>query len=311
MRTTTALRRARIGIVAVTVAAGVVLAGAQAGQADTGVPFKDPSAVGVIAFCNQAGQPITHGSLDTTPFVWRAVSSQAAQPPYNGAGRSAMLYAYQPRQGVDPGQWSGEELTAAATYTNTAHPMAAATDRDEPLKYFVKDYPPTWNGLVEVRMYLAATNQPADSLSYPTAVLKISGNTWQVVSGGTADCSSGKAISIESILLPKQKSKTHGSKHPASSRPTAQASTGAGSSASPGGAGSSTGPSSAAGGSASPVADSTSAGSGGNTSTLLGLLVAAVVLLATIGYFVSRRRRAATSPPSSGSSAPDSSEKGR
>lgn len=296
---------------AITLALGVVLAGAQAGQADTGVPFKDPSAVGGIGFCNQAGQPITHGSLDTTPFVWRAVSSQAAESPYNGAGHSAMLYAYQPRQGVAPGQWSGEELTAAATYSNTAHPMAAATDRDEPLKFFVKDYPPMWDGLVEIRMYLGASNQPADSLTYPTAVLKISGDSWQVISGGPADCGAGKAISIESILLPKQKSKTHGSKHPASSRPIAPASTGAGSSTTPGSAAGSTGPSSSGGGSASPIADSTSSGSGSNSATLVGLLAAAVVVLAAVGYLVSRRRRAALSSPSSGSSAPDSSEKGR
>lgn len=303
------LRSARIGLAALTVAVGVVLAGAQAGHADTGVPFKDPSAVGVIGFCDRAGQPITHGSLDTAPFVWRAVSSQAAAAPYNGAGRSATLYAYQPRKGVAPGQWSGEELTAAATYTNTAHPMAAGTDRDEPLKYFVKDYPPVWDGLVEVRMYLGASNQPADSLTYPATVLKISGDSWQVVSGGSVACNSGKAISIESILLPK--AKPHHAKHPASSHPSAHPSSGTPGNASAGGAKGSAAPSSTGGGTASPVADSTSAGSGSNSSTVSVLLAAAVILLAAIGYLVSRRRRAALSSPSSRSSAPDSSEKGR
>ena len=51
--------------------------------------------------------------------------------------------------------------------------------------------------------------QPAGRLAdLPATDLKVTGNTWQVVSGGPADCGAGKAVSIESILLPKQKSKT-------------------------------------------------------------------------------------------------------
>ena len=144
-----------------------VLAGAPAAFAGSGVPYTDPAVVGSIGLCNKAGQQITHGSITTTPFVWRAVSSQAAQAPYNAAGRTATFYAFQPRQDVAPGQWSGEALTASSRYTNSAHPMAAATGRDDSLKDFISDFPPSWDGLIELRIYLGAPNAQVDSLSYP------------------------------------------------------------------------------------------------------------------------------------------------
>jgi LPXTG-motif cell wall-anchored protein len=262
----------------------------------------------VIGFCNQAGQPITQGNLSTTPFVWRAVSSQAAEAPYNGPGHSAILYAYQPRQGVDPGQWSGEELTAAATYTDPAHPMAAATDRDESLQDFVQDYPPMWDGLVQVRMYLGASNQTIDSLSYPATVLQVTGNTWHVVSGGNVSCQSGKAVSIETILLPKSKStpKAH-----ASGTPAAHSSSGAVASSAPTNS-SSPAAGGAAGGSGTHLsANSSTTGSDSNTSTVVGVLITALVLLAASGFVVSRRRQRRLSPSSPESFIHSTSEKGR
>jgi hypothetical protein len=290
-------------------AAGIVLAGAPAGHATTAVPFQDPDAVGVIGFCNQAGQPVTQGNIATTPFVWRAVSSQAAEAPYNGPGHSAILYAYQPRQGVDPGQWSGEELTAAATYSDPAHPMAAATDRDESLQDFVQDFPPTWDGLVQVRMYLGASNQTIDSLSYPATVLQVTGSTWHVVSGGSVSCQSGKAVSIETILLPKSKStpKSH-----ASGTPTAHSSAGTGASSTPTGTRSPAAGGVAGGGSGTHLtANSSAASSGSNTSTVVGVLITALVLLSASGFVVSRRRQRRLSPSSPESLIHSTSEKGR
>ena len=71
-----------------------------AGAATSTVPYTDPDAVGSIGLCNQAGQQITSGSITTRPFAWRAVSTQAAPAPYNNAGRTATLVAYQPQQAL-------------------------------------------------------------------------------------------------------------------------------------------------------------------------------------------------------------------
>ena len=66
----------------------LALAGGDA-AAGSAVPYTDPNAVGSIGLCNQAGQQITSGSISTTPFAWRAVSTQPAPAPYNNAGRTA------------------------------------------------------------------------------------------------------------------------------------------------------------------------------------------------------------------------------
>ncbi len=82
--------------------------------ADPSVPYTDPDAAGYIGLCNQAGQQITGGNVDTAPFAWRAVSSQPAPAPYSGPTRTAILLAYQPLMGLASSDWSGDELTASA-----------------------------------------------------------------------------------------------------------------------------------------------------------------------------------------------------
>ena len=136
-------------------------------EAATAVPYTDPNAVGYIGLCNQAGQQITSGSINTTPFAWRAVSTQPAQAPYNNAGRTATLYGYQPHQGLLPGEWSGEQLTSSARYSNPANPMAAATDGDDSLEDLVQDFPPRWDGFFQLRIYLSTADEQAYDLHYP------------------------------------------------------------------------------------------------------------------------------------------------
>jgi hypothetical protein len=178
----------------------VVLTGATAVGADPTVPYTDPNAVGYIGLCNQAEQQITSGTLSTTPFVWRAVSSQPAPAQYNGADGTAILSAYLPMLGLPPGDWSGEQLTASSRYSNPQSPMAQATAKDVPLQDFIEDYPPKWDGFVQLRLYLGATNQPAYVQHYPVLNLEISGDTWTAVGGGPVNCSAGSAESLETAV---------------------------------------------------------------------------------------------------------------
>jgi hypothetical protein len=178
---------------------------APAGAAPTSrsrVPYTDPSATGSIGLCNRAGRQVTSGNISTKPFAWRAVSTQAAAAPYNGAGRTATLYAYQPRRGLTAGTWSGLAFTASSRYSNPAHPMAAATAGDESLKQFMHLFKPQWNGFLQVRMYLGAPGAAAYTTRYPVLNIQITGNRWRAVGGTTLNCRSGTAESLETIVRP-------------------------------------------------------------------------------------------------------------
>jgi hypothetical protein len=181
---------------------GLTVALVGSAGASARVPYSDPNADGYIGLCNAAGKQITSGSIDSKPFAWRAVSSVAAVAPYNNDWRTAILIAYQPQDGLAPGEWSGEALTASARYTNPAHPMAAATQGDDSLSDFIQDFHPMWNGFIELRMYLDTANAEVYSFKYPELSIRVTGSTWQAVGTGQVDCHSGTAESIESIVLP-------------------------------------------------------------------------------------------------------------
>jgi hypothetical protein len=191
--------------------------------ASAAVPYHDPSADGYLGLCDAQGHQITSGSIDTTPFAWRAVSSTPAQGLYAGPTRTAVLMAYQPIDGLASSDWSGDQLTASSRYSNTANPMAAATGGDESLAGFMTEYSPKWDGILQLRMYLGASNEAVYSLHYPALDIQVTGKTWHALDGGQVNCKSGTAESIESVLLPASKLKGHpgASASPRSATPNA------------------------------------------------------------------------------------------
>jgi hypothetical protein len=191
--------RARLLAGAVATAFAALLLGAQPSVAAS-VPYVDPNAVGSIGLCDQTGQPLTHGSIDDKPFIWKAVDETAAKAPYNVTGASATLYAYQPREGVDPREWSGSQLSAASKFSDPTHPTAAMTGLDGALSRFLTGYPAQWDGLVQLRIYLGAPGEPIYSLTYDSADIKVNGQTWSVVKASSVSCGSGSAVSLEQIL---------------------------------------------------------------------------------------------------------------
>jgi hypothetical protein len=166
------------------------------------IPFRDTNAVGSIGLCDRSGDQITSGSISTTPFAWRAVSTFAAPAPYNNAWRTAILMAYQPQDGLLPSEWSGEQLTSSSRYTNPRYPMAAATASDSSLSAFIDDFPPRWHDLIELRIYLGTQNAPAYNAKYSALVIQVRENTWFALDSKPVNCHSGTSTSIETILLP-------------------------------------------------------------------------------------------------------------
>jgi hypothetical protein len=177
---------------------GIFLAGigfTATAEAASGVPYVDKGAVGAIGLCDQHGNPMTHGNIDTKPFVWKAVDETAAKAPYNVSGSSATLYAYQPREGTAPSEWFGTQISYSSAFTTPLHPTAALTGVDESLSSYLTAYPVEWDGLVELRMYLRAAGYPADTTNYDATNIRVKGNTWTVVGGDPVSCIDGSGVS--------------------------------------------------------------------------------------------------------------------
>jgi hypothetical protein len=199
---TTALEPASLvsRVVAAFAVVVVALVAAPTAAQAADLPYKDPAVTGIIGLCDVNGHNVTSGRTTDKPFFWRAVGSTAASAGYETPGGTAFLAAYQPRQGVDPGAWSGYGLAASARYSNPRHPMSQATPISSPLTSFLDRYPPQWEGLVQLRLILGGTNRSPRIDSYDATDIVVKDGTWRVVRGGTAPCNDGKAVSV-SVLL--------------------------------------------------------------------------------------------------------------
>jgi hypothetical protein len=287
---------------------GLVLV-AQAGPANAAtVPWTDTHVDGSLTLCGRNDQPITSGSLLSAPFVWSAVSSSAAPKGYTGA----YLVVYQPIQYVDPANWSGYQLTVEAVFSNQMHPMAQATNADLPLLFADHNYPPHWDNLYELRMYYTGVNKQPETTKYPAAVIRVSGNNWSLVQGGTTPCNSGTATSLESVQLPKSEIDTpqtlaigpagHSTSGGGSSRATNHAGS-KGSESSRAAHAQASGPSTTAssGAIATRPANSEAAaangsnGSGANPALIAAMIVVLVAAIVGAGVFLWRRRHLAGS----------------
>jgi len=268
-----------VGLLGVLVV-GVVLQGGPA-LADSSVPYSDPNVAGSIGLCNAAGQSVTTGSINDVPFVTKAIDSTPAAAPYNGAGETATLFIYQPRQNIAPGEWHGEQIGASSRSSTPQHPTAILTAGDGPLAAALADYPPMWDGLMQLRVYLGAPNQPTFRGTYDATDIKITGNTWQVARGASVPCGNGQSVSLEQVLAsayPQLTSSASPSARAAGATApkgatTAGATAKAGSGTS--GAGVSGAPGAAGSAGASPGADGSAAGSANTSSGPSGIANAA------------------------------------
>lgn len=168
------------------------------------VPFTDQNVNASIGLCDDKGNPITSGSIDSHAFVTAAASSAPAPTNYQPSKMAkATLYAFQPRPGVDPGEWSGYQLTGGSVFADGQHPLVSGTNLDPSLRDFMSNYALKWDNLLELRIYYTAANAVVSRRSYPAAVLKVSGNTWTMVQGATnIRCDLTKVVSSERINLP-------------------------------------------------------------------------------------------------------------
>ena len=278
-RTTRALAAA---LVAATSLLWVSLAAAPAALADNSIPFTDPNAQGTLSLCDKNGHAVTSGKITDVPFVWRVVSSSPAPKGYVSKFGKATLIVFQPRQNVNPLEWSGKQFTSSTWYTNPDHPMAQATYGDPPLIDLVS-IAPLWQGTLQLRLIYSNVNTVPHTHPYPAAVIHVTGNTWTLLTPNVTACNVGSAVADESLYVPKQAlpSASPTLTNPKGGTPsveTSQTSEAVG--------GSST---QAAGSDGGVVAAANQAGSGGIPLGLIIALIALPVIGVGAGYLLARR----------------------
>lgn len=177
---------ALVAVVAVALAVGGYL-WLRGGDA-AAVPYDDPQAAGGITLCSD-GRAVTEGSVDDTPFAAVALGSTAVPAGVDSNGAVGTLYAYQPRAGVSASEFSGTALSAAGVLADPDRPAVAVQESAWSLRDFVTAFPADLDGYVQLRLYLGTP--AAGTLSdhpYDTADLRVDGDRWELVRGGSAAC---------------------------------------------------------------------------------------------------------------------------
>ena len=196
--TTTTSRSVRKRVL-VLLAVGVVVVAAVVawrvlGQERT-VPYEDPQSAGLITLCSADGESVTEGSVKDTPFAGLAVGETGLPSEIDPEGTVGTLFAYQPRQGITAGEFSGVPLTAASLVADPERPVVPVTDGVWSVRDFVTAFPATLDGYVQLRLVLGTpvagtlTESP-----YDTADLRVDGDKWELIRGGTASCADASEL---------------------------------------------------------------------------------------------------------------------
>ncbi|MGO4257862.1 hypothetical protein [Marmoricola sp. RAF53] len=156
-------------------------------------PYTDPAARGTLTFCDADGHEVTGGSVKGQ-LADTVVGSSPATGAYAQAG-NATLFAYQPREGVSPEEFSGLQLTAASAVDDAAHPSARITARSTTLADFVAGFPAAWHGYVQLRLLLTAPGTAPQVDRYDAADLRVDGDRWRLVTGGGGACATAHSNS--------------------------------------------------------------------------------------------------------------------
>lgn len=282
-------RQALLAFVTAAMATAPLLFAASTVAAAASLPFSDRNATASLGFCDMTGHEVKSGSIAAAPFAWYAMSTAAVPAGYDKG--KATLYAFQPIKNVDPGNWSGQQLTASSTFTNPNHPVAAGTVIDTALQDFDSAFPSKIDNLVQLRMYFNSPIKGQYRDTYPAAVVRVSGPTWTLVQGGGVPCTAGKGTSSETDALPRSAFSSVSRPTPPTDAPKATRNT---SSSVPTDHGTSNGPPSTpeSTDATSGVAARSSSSSGHGSAGVVAVIAAAVVIVVGgLGIYWYLRRR--------------------
>ncbi|GAA3650403.1 hypothetical protein GCM10022237_07710 [Nocardioides ginsengisoli] len=150
-------------------------------------PYVDAASTGGITLCSATGKAVTGGRIADRPFA-DVVVGETAPAGADREGAVATLFAYQPREGVSPEEYSGSPITAATPYADPSRPAARVTAQAWSIKDFVTAFPAGFDGYVQLRLILGSPAHGSATDHYDTADIRVDGDSWELVRGGHASC---------------------------------------------------------------------------------------------------------------------------
>jgi len=154
------------------------------------VPYNDPQSSGLLTLCDESGNQVTKGSVDDTPFAPIVLGSTPVDDKVaKDAVVNATLYGYQPRESVDPLEYSGSPIGGPVPFVNHDRPATRVVEDAWSISNFVEVFPAKYDGYVQLRLITSTTGIGAFTDTYDTADIKVDGDSWHVVRGGNASCS--------------------------------------------------------------------------------------------------------------------------
>lgn len=175
----------------------VIVAGGIAWQArgnDT-VPYEDAASTGLLTLCDEKGKAVTGGKIDDLPFA-PIVLGETPLDDRVGADvvPVATLYGFQPREGIEPLEFSGAPIGGPVPFTDHAKPAARVVKEGYSIANFTEIYPAKLDGFVQLRLITSAAGFGAFTSSYDTADILVDGDRWRLVRGGDASCSGAASL---------------------------------------------------------------------------------------------------------------------
>jgi hypothetical protein len=159
-------------------------------KSDEVVPYDDPQSSGLLTLCDESGNQITKGKLRDKPFAPIVLGSTPVDERVDDdAVVNATLFGYQPREAIDPVEFSGSPIGGPVRFVDHARPATRVVEDAWSLANFVEVFPAKHDGYVQLRLINSTSGYGAFTKSYDTADLKVDGDSWHVVRGGDADCS--------------------------------------------------------------------------------------------------------------------------
>jgi hypothetical protein len=148
----------------------------------------DPNTVGALLFFNSAGKQITSGSTNASPIAAYVEGTTTIR----AGDKLATLYGYLPVKGLATGEFDGEALGESTTYPNTKAPkpinglkvpVETGNSGDETIAQLAEDFPNKggagYAGMYQLRLRTSGPGE-APTITYDSADIHISGNTWTV-----------------------------------------------------------------------------------------------------------------------------------
>jgi len=155
----------------------------------TDVPYSDPAVSGALTLCSAKGKAVTEGSTKK-PLAAVVLGESELPAQYAVEGAVGSLFAYQPRDGVDAQEFGGLQLTGSSVLADPAEQTGVRVTKDATtVGQFVVAFPANLDGFVQLRLYVSAPGAGTLSSQYDAADLQVDGDHWELVQGGSADCS--------------------------------------------------------------------------------------------------------------------------